>query len=73
MAFENLSEKLSGVFKRLKSRGKLKESDIKDVMREVRLALLEADVNYKVAKDFVATVSEKAVGSEVLESLTPAI
>ena len=72
MAFENLSEKLSGVFKRLKSRGKLKESDIKEVMREVRLALLEADVNYKVAKDFVATVSEKAVGSEVLESLTPA-
>jgi len=72
MAFEGLSEKLNGVFKRLKLRGKLKESDIKDVMREVRLALLEADVNYKVAKDFVAAVSEKAVGAEVLESLTPA-
>ncbi len=72
MAFEGLSEKLNGVFKRLRLHGKLKESDIKDVMREVRLALLEADVNYKVTKDFVASVSEKAVGAEVLESLTPA-
>ncbi|WMJ84518.1 signal recognition particle protein [Oscillospiraceae bacterium LTW-04] len=72
MAFEGLSDKLNSVFKRLKSRGKLKESDIKEVMREVRLALLEADVNYKVAKDFVAAVSEKAVGAQVLESLTPA-
>jgi signal recognition particle subunit SRP54 len=72
MAFEGLSDKLNGVFKRLKLRGKLKESDIKEVMREVRLALLEADVNYKVAKDFVARVSEKAVGAEVLDSLTPA-
>lgn len=72
MAFEGLSEKLGGVFKRLKSRGKLKEADIKEVMREVRLALLEADVNYKVAKDFVAAVAEKAAGKEVLESLTPA-
>jgi len=72
MAFEGLSEKLEGVFRRLRLRGKLKESDIKEVMREVRLALLEADVNYKVAKDFVAAVSEKAVGAEVLESLTPA-
>lgn len=72
MAFEGLSEKLSGVFKRLRQKGKVKESDIKEVMREVRLALLEADVNYKVAKDFVAAVSEKAVGNEVLESLTPA-
>lgn len=72
MAFEGLSEKLNSVFKRLRSRGKLKESDIKEVMREVRLALLEADVNYKVAKDFVAAVSEKAVGAQVLESLTPA-
>ena len=72
MAFEGLSEKLNSVFKKLKLRGKLKESDIKEVMREVRLALLEADVNYKVAKDFVASVSEKAVGAEVLESLTPA-
>ena len=72
MAFEGLSDRLSAVFKKLKARGKLKESDIKEVMREVRLALLEADVNYKVAKDFVAAVSEKAVGDEILESLTPA-
>ena len=72
MAFEGLSGRLSEVFKKLKGRGKVKESDIKEVMREVRMALLEADVNYKVAKDFVALVSEKAMGSEVLESLTPA-
>ncbi|MBE6845085.1 MAG: signal recognition particle protein [Ruminococcus sp.] len=72
MAFEGLSEKLNNVFKKLKSRGKLTESDIKEAMREVRLALLEADVSYKVVKDFVAKVSEKAVGNEVLESLTPA-
>ena len=56
----------------MRNKGKLKESDIKEAMREVRLALLEADVNYKVAKDFVAAVTEKAVGDEVLESLTPA-
>ncbi len=72
MAFEGLSEKLNNVFRKLKSRGKLSESDIKEAMREVRLALLEADVSYKVVKDFVAKVSEKAVGEEVLESLTPA-
>ena len=72
MAFEGLSGRLSEVFKKLKGRGKVKESDIKEVMREVRMALLEADVNYKVAKDFVASVREKAMGSEVLESLTPA-
>ena len=72
MAFEGLSGRLSEVFKKLKGRGKVKESDIKEVMREVRMELLEADVNYKVAKDFVASVSEKAMGSEVLESLTPA-
>ena len=72
MAFEGLSEKLSGVFKKLRSKGKLKESDIKEVMREVRLALLEADVNFKVAKDFIAKCSEKCMGAEVLESLTPA-
>lgn len=72
MAFESLSDKLGAVFKKLRLRGKLKESDIKEVMREIRLALLEADVNYKVAKDFVASVSEKAVGVEVLDSLTPA-
>ena len=72
MAFEGLSEKLNGVFKKLKSKGKLKESDIKEVMREVRLALLEADVNFKVAKDFIASCSEKCMGAAVLESLTPA-
>ena len=72
MAFEGLSDKLSAVFKKLKNKGKLSESDVKAAMREVRLALLEVDVNYKVAKDFVAKVSERAVGSGVLESLTPA-
>lgn len=72
MAFESLSEKLSAAFKRLKSKGKLSESDVKEAMRQVRLALLEADVNYKVAKDFVNKVSERAVGSKVMESLTPA-
>ncbi|MBR6556001.1 MAG: signal recognition particle protein [Clostridia bacterium] len=72
MAFEGLSEKLSAVFKRLSGRGKLTEADIKTVMREVRLALLEADVSYKVVKDFVASVSARAVGTDVLESLTPA-
>ena len=72
MAFEGLSDKLSAVFKKMRNKGKLKESDIKDAMREVRLALLEADVNYKVAKEFVAAVTAKAVGDEVLESLTPA-
>ena len=72
MAFEGLSEKLNNVFRKLKSRGKLTEADIKEAMREVRMALLEADVSYKVVKDFVSKVSEKAVGSQVLESLTPA-
>ena len=72
MAFEGLSEKLNNVFKRLKSHGRLTESDVKEAMREVRLALLEADVSYKVVKDFVGKVTEKAVGEEVLSSLTPA-
>lgn len=72
MAFESLSEKLSSAFKRLRSKGKLNESDIKSAMREVRMALLEADVNYKVAKDFVEKVSQRAVGQAVMESLTPA-
>ena len=72
MAFENLSDKLASAFKKLRSKGKLSESDVKEAMREVRLALLEADVNYKVAKDFTRKVSERAVGSEVMESLTPA-
>ena len=71
MAFEGLSEKLNGVFKRLKSRGSLNESDVKAAMREVRLALLEADVSYKVVKDFVSKVSARAVGEEVMKSLTP--
>jgi len=72
MAFEGLSEKLESVFKKLKGRGKVKEADVKEVMREVRLALLEADVNYKVAKDFIAAVTQRATGNQVLESLTPA-
>ena len=70
MAFDNLSDKLSGVFKRLRSKGKLSEADVKTAMREVRLALLEADVNYKVAKDFTNAVTEKCIGEKVMESLT---
>ena len=72
MAFEGLSDKLGAAFKKLKNKGKLSEKDVRDAMREVRLALLEADVNYKVAKDFTNTVTERAVGSDVMESLTPA-
>ena len=72
MAFESLTERLSGVFKKLRGKGKLNEQDIKAAMREVRMALLEADVNYKVAKDFCNRVSERAMGQEVMESLTPA-
>lgn len=72
MAFEGLSEKLSAAFKKLRSKGKLTETDVREAMREVRLALLEADVNYKVAKDFTAAVAERAIGSKVMESLTPA-
>ncbi len=72
MAFESLSEKLSASFKKLRGKGRLSEADIKEAMREVRLALLEADVSYKVVRDFIKTVSERSVGAEVLESLTPA-
>jgi len=72
MAFESLSEKIGGVFKKLKNKGKLTESDVKAAMREVRLALLEADVNYKVAKDFTNKITERAIGADVMESLTPA-
>ena len=72
MAFEGLSEKLQGVFKRLKGKGILTGKDIDEAMREVKLALLEADVNFKVVKDFVAKVKEKALGEEVMASLTPA-
>jgi signal recognition particle subunit SRP54 len=72
VAFEGLSDKLQEAFKKLKGKGKLTEKDIKEVMREVKLALLEADVNFKVVKKFISSVSEKCVGNEVLESLTPA-
>lgn len=72
MAFEGLSDKLEAAFKRLKSKGSLNENDVKEAMREVRLALLEADVNYKVAKDFTNKVTERAIGAQVMESLTPA-
>ena len=70
MAFENLSDKLAGVFKKLRSKGKLSEADVKSAMREVRLALLEADVNYKVAKDFTNTVAEKCIVANVMDCLT---
>ena len=72
MAFESLSDKLQNVFKRLRGKGRLSESDVKDAMREVKLALLEADVNFKVVKQFIASVTERAVGQDVLNSLTPA-
>ena len=72
MAFEGLSEKLNATFKRLRGKGRLTEADVREGMREVRLALLEADVSYKVVKDFVAQVTERCVGADVLDSLTPA-
>ncbi|MCL2420803.1 MAG: signal recognition particle receptor subunit alpha, partial [Defluviitaleaceae bacterium] len=71
MAFEGLGEKLQNVFKQLRSKGKLTEKDVKDAMREVRLALLEADVNFKIVKNFVSNVTEKAIGGSVLEGLNP--
>ena len=71
MAFESLTEKLSATFKRLRGKGRLSEADVKEAMKEIKMALLEADVNFKVVKNFVATVSERAVGTDVLESLTP--
>jgi len=71
MAFESLGEKLQGVFKKLRGKGKLSEKDVKEAMREVRLALLEADVSFRVVKDFISGVTEKAIGQEVLESLNP--
>ncbi|MGN1117746.1 MAG: signal recognition particle protein [Acutalibacteraceae bacterium] len=71
MAFEGLSERLEAAFKRMRSKGSLTEADVKEAMREVRLALLEADVNYKVARDFTKNVTERAVGEKVMESLTP--
>ena len=72
MAFEGLTEKLNATFKRLRGKGRLTENNVREAMREVRLALLEADVGYKVVKDFVATVTERAIGTDVLDSLTPA-
>ncbi|HHY04337.1 MAG TPA: signal recognition particle protein [Thermoanaerobacterales bacterium] len=71
MAFDSLSQKLGEVFKKLRGKGKLSESDVKQAMREVKLALLEADVNFKVVKNFIGKISERAVGQEVMESLTP--
>ncbi|MEQ2455071.1 signal recognition particle protein [Flavonifractor hominis] len=72
MAFEGLTEKLSAAFKKLRGKGRISEADVKEAMKEIRMALLEADVNFKVVKQFVASVTERAVGSDVLESLTPA-
>ena len=72
MAFEGLTEKISAAFKKLRGKGRLKESDVKEAMREIRMALLEADVSYKVVKDFIKSVTERCVGTDVLESLTPA-
>ncbi|MBP3520552.1 MAG: signal recognition particle protein [Oscillospiraceae bacterium] len=72
MAFEGLTEKLNSAFKRLRGKGRLTEADVKEAMREIRMALLEADVSYKVVKDFVAKVTERAIGADVLEALSPA-
>ena len=72
MAFEGLTEKISATFKKLRGKGRLKESDVKEAMREIRLALLEADVSFKVVKDFVKSTTARCVGTDVLESLTPA-
>lgn len=72
MAFEGLTEKLTSVFSKLRGKGHLTQADVKEAMREIRLALLEADVSYKVVKDFISTVTERAIGEDVLESLTPA-
>ena len=72
MAFEGLTEKINATFKKLRGKGRLKESDVKEAMREIRMALLEADVSYKVVKDFIKSVTERCVGADVLESLTPA-
>ena len=72
MAFEGLTEKISATFKKLRGKGRLKEADVKEAMREIRMALLEADVSYKVCKDFTKQVTERCIGADVLESLTPA-
>ena len=72
MAFEGLQDRLQGIFKKISGQGKLTEANMDEMLKEIRIALLEADVNYKVAKDFTKKVTERAVGSDVLESLTPA-
>jgi len=72
MAFEGLTEKISATFKKLRGKGRLKEADVKEAMREIRMALLEADVSYKVCKDFTKAVTDRCIGADVLESLTPA-
>ena len=70
--FQSLTDKLAEAFKKFRSKGKLTEADVKAGMREIKLALLEADVNFKVVRDFIKTVTERAVGAQVLESLMPA-
>jgi len=71
MVFEGLSEKLQNLMKKMRGNARVTEKDVRDMMREVKLALLEADVNFKVVKDFINSVTEKAIGQSVLESLTP--
>ena len=71
MAFDSLTEKLTKVFKNLRGKGKLNENDVKAALKEVKIALLEADVNFKVAKNFIKTVEERAIGQDVMNSLTP--
>ena len=71
MAFDSLSEKLQGIFKNLRGKGRLSEADVKAALKEVKMALLEADVNFRVVKNFVKTVEERAVGQDVMNSLTP--
>ena len=71
MAFEGLSSKLQDITKRLRGKARITESDLKEMLREVKLALLEADVNYMIVKEFIASVQEKALGQDVLKSLTP--
>ena len=71
MAFDNLSEKLQNVFKNLRSKGRLTEDDVKSALKEVKMALLEADVNFKVVKQFVKTVQERAIGQDVMNGLNP--
>ena len=71
MAFESLTEKLQGVFKQLRSKGRLTESDVREAMKEVKIALLEADVNFKAVKNFTRTVEQKAIGEDVMNGLNP--